>query len=80
MWSFFRKKKPVEEEQSYWKEDFSDCVVQDYLPDFSICKCRNSGNCRYIAIYSNVFLCSHPDHKSFIPPGSEPFDPHKNLL
>jgi hypothetical protein len=30
--------------------------------------------------YSRVLLCSHPDHKSFVPPGSPRFDPHKDLL
>ena len=79
MWSIFRKKKAVKE-TSYWKEDFTDCETRDYLPDFSICRCKNSRNCRFISIYSNVFLCNHPNHKSFIPPDSEPYDPHKNLV
>lgn len=79
MWKFFRKREPVEE-TSYWKEDFSDCNARDYLPDYSICKCKSSRNCRYMSIYGTVFLCSHPEHKSFIPPGSDRFDPHKNLI
>ncbi len=79
MWSLFFKKKAVEE-KSYWKEDFSDCVALDYLPDYSICKCKTSYNCRYVARYSRVVLCSHPDHKSFIPEDSERFDPHKDLI
>jgi len=79
MWQFFRRKKIIEE-TSYWKADFSDCEARDYLPDYSICKSKSSHNCRHISIYANVFLCSHPNHKSFIPPDSERFDPHKNLI
>lgn len=63
-----------------WKEDFSDCATLDYLPDYSICKCRENRNCRFVTTFAGMILCSNPKHKSFIPEGSEPFDPHKNLF
>jgi len=81
MFWFKKKKKKVEDEPvSVWKEDFSDCVTEDYLPSFSFCRCKNNPICRYAARYADVTLCSHPEHKSFIPPGSEPFDPRKGLF
>lgn len=76
---WFKKKKPVEEEHcSVWKEDFSDCVTADYLPDYSVCQTDNNTHCRYAARYAETALCSNPAHKSFIPEGAERFDPHKN--
>lgn len=79
MWWLFKKKKSEnpEEYTSIWKEDFSDCVVADFLPTYSVCQSMENRHCRYVAMYSGMTLCSHPDHKSFIPKDAVPFDPHK---
>lgn len=80
-WPFFKKRENKPEEQkSIWKEDFSDCVAIKYLPDYSVCKCKDNRYCRYVSVYAGLSLCNNPKHKSFIPEGSEPFDPHKDLL
>ena len=77
-WLFKKKKKPVEDEYvSIWKSDFSDCVTADYIPDYSVCQCGNNSNCRFVARYAGMTLCSNPNHKSFIPEGAEVFNPHK---
>ena len=78
MWPFKKKEKQELECDSIWKSDFSGCVTADYLPGYSICQCGQNSNCRYVAFYAGMTLCSHPLHKSFIPEGSEPFDPHRN--
>lgn len=79
MWWFEKKKKESEEERiSVWKEDFSKCMTADYLPNYSVCQTEDTSSCRYIAQYEGMVLCSHPEHKSFIPEGSEPFNPHAN--
>lgn len=79
MWGWFKqKKKPVEDEfVSIWKSDFSDCIVADYLPTYSVCQNEKNTSCRYVAHYAGMILCSNPQHKSFIPEGAERFDPHK---
>ncbi|VGO14364.1 hypothetical protein PDESU_02925 [Pontiella desulfatans] len=79
MWWIFgkRKKEQAPEYTSIWKEDFSDCVTSDYLPQYSVCLCGNNRSCRHLAMYAGMELCSNPNHKSYIPEGSEPFDPHK---
>jgi|GEM_PF-5877721 len=76
MWKPFSRKKPEEEKAytSIWKDDFSNCKTQDYLPSYSICCTEDNLFCRYIARYANVVLCTHPKHKTFISEGSEPFD------
>ena len=81
-WPFCKKQKdkPEEQTKSIWKEDFSDCETLEYLPDYSVCKCTDRCYCRHVAMYAGMVLCSNPRHKSFILPGSEPFDPHKNLF
>ncbi len=77
-WFFKNKKKVIEPEcASIWKVDFSDCSTRDYLPAYSFCECDNHSNCRYVALFEGMRLCGNPKHKSFIPEGSEPFDPHK---
>lgn len=76
---FRKKKKPAEKEPLIvWKEDFSDCITADYLPNYSICQNKNNASCRYIAHYSGMLLCSNPMHKRFIPDGAEPFNPHED--
>ncbi len=76
MW-WFKKKKQVEEEYvSIWKEDFSDCITADYLPSYSVCQNENNASCRHVALYAGMQLCGNPEHKSFIPEGAEPFNPH----
>ncbi len=77
MWSLFRKKARRQEEEppSIWKSDFTDCTALDYLPHYSVCMCENHRHCRHAAVYASVTLCSHPQHKSFIPKDSKPFDP-----
>jgi len=76
-WLFKRNKNMEEEgEVSMWKIDFSDCETADFLPNYSVCKCAESESCRHIAMYSGMKLCSHPEHKEFIPPDSPAFDPH----
>jgi hypothetical protein len=75
---FKKNKKPVEEEcVSIWKTDFSDCVTADYLPSYSVCQTECNTTCRYVARYAGMTLCSSPLHKSFIPEGAEPFNPHE---
>lgn len=77
MWNWFRKKRNIrdEEEVSMWKIEFSDCVCADYLPGYSVCNNENNLTCRYVARYAGMTLCSHPDHKSFIPADAKPFNP-----
>lgn len=79
MWGLFRRRKKEEELDvaSVWKQDFSDCVTADYLPEYSVCQNEDNRSCRFVAIYAGMTLCSNPNHKSFIPEGAEPFDPHK---
>ncbi|MCK4564391.1 MAG: hypothetical protein KAU94_06935 [Verrucomicrobia bacterium] len=80
MWCWFKKKRQNKGEEEYvsiWKSDFSDCVSADYLPDYSVCQNKNNATCRYVARYASMTLCSNPEHKSFIPEGAEPFNPHK---
>ena len=76
---WFRKKKKAAEEGrlSIWKEDFSDCVAADYLPNYSVCLNADNSSCRYVAHYAGMVLCSNPEHKRFIPAGGRPFDPHE---
>lgn len=79
MWWLFKKKKHDENKESLWaqwKSDFESCVAADYLPDYSVCQCEDNTSCRYLARYENMLLCSHPDHKEFIPEDAEPFTPH----
>ena len=79
MWPFgSRKKKPEEELDGFWKEDFSDCITSDYLPTYSVCRSGNNRQCRHVAMYAGMTLCGNPEHKSFIPADSQPFDPHRN--
>ena len=79
MWSWFKKKKQAESEStSVWKSDFSDCLAADYLPAYSVCQNASNRDCRYVVRYSGMTLCSHSDHKSFIPEDAEPFNPHKD--
>ena len=75
-WLFNGKKERKKERKSFWKDDFSDCSTLDYLPEYSVCTCNNNRQCRYVAMYAGVMLCGNPKHKSFIPEGSEPFDPY----
>lgn len=78
MWLVKKKKKTGKEEcVSIWKHDFSDCITSDYLPEYSVCLCQENRTCRFVAMYAGMTLCSNPEHKSFIPEGSIPFDPHK---
>lgn len=80
MWRWFNKKKQNSKEEEYesvWKSDFSDCISADYLPGYSVCQNDNNVTCRYVARYAGMILCSNPEHKSFIPEGAEPFNPHK---
>lgn len=77
MWWWRKKRKKEEPYVSIWKDDFSDCITADYLPDYSVCQCENNKSCRHIATYAGMTLCSNPDHKSFIPEGAERFDPYK---
>ena len=78
MWGWFKKKTEQKEEfYSFWKTDFSDCETSDYLPAHSVCKTEENKNCRFLTNFESMELCSHPDHKKFIPEGSEPFDPYK---
>ncbi len=75
---FKKRKKPVEEDfVNVWKSDFSDCVTADYLPEYSVCQCSENKTCRFTTRYAGMLLCSNPEHKSFIPEGAEPFNPHK---
>jgi hypothetical protein len=77
-WLFNRKKKADEPVHvSVWKDDFSDCTTKDYLPAYSVCLNDNNTHCRFVAMYAGMTLCGNPEHKKFIPEGSEPFDPHK---
>lgn len=77
-WWFKKKKKTSEDDYvSIWKNDFSDCVVAHYLPDYSVCQCEKNHSCRHVARYAGMTLCGHPDHKCFIPEGAERFNPHK---
>jgi hypothetical protein len=76
-WPGKKKREKAEEYVSVWKQNFSDCTTSDYLPTYSICLCSDNRNCRYVAMYAGMTLCSNPEHKSFIPEGSEPFNPHK---
>ena len=80
MWWIFKKRKKAGPElfTSIWKEDFSDCVTLDYLPDYSVCRCDNNKHCRHVAHYAGMTLCGNPRHKSFILAGSQPFDPGKH--
>jgi hypothetical protein len=78
MWSFFKKKNTQHEEHaSVWKSDFSDCVAADYLPAYSVCQNGNNRDCRFVVRYAGMILCSHSDHKTFIPEDAEMFNPHK---
>ena len=72
-----KKKSGNQDYVSVWKTDFSDCVASDYLPEYSVCLCKNNRSCRYVVMYAGMTLCSNPEHKGFIPEDSEPFDPHK---
>lgn len=74
---WFKRKKKSEQEAavSIWKDDFSDCVVADYLPNYSVCQNEDNMNCRYVANYAGMTLCANPQHKAFIPEGAEPFNP-----
>lgn len=75
---FKKKKKPDEEEHiSIWKDDFSDCITADYLPNYSVCQNEHNSTCRYAVHYASMLLCSNPIHKSFIPEDAEPFNPHE---
>ena len=78
MFGWLKKKREPDQEKytSIWKEDFSDCVTADYLPNYSVCQTESQTICRYCVRYESMLLCSHPDHKRFIPEGSEPFIPH----
>lgn len=77
-WPFSRKTpKEPEEPASIWKQDFSDCVTADFIPTYSVCQTLDNRRCRFVAMYSDMRLCSHPDHKRFIPSDAAPFDPHK---
>ena len=82
MWWPFSKKiqKEPDEPVSIWKQDFSDCVAADFIPTYSVCQAMNNRHCRFVAMYSGMRLCSHPEHKSFIPEDAAPFDPHKGQL
>lgn len=75
-WVKKKQKKLDDDEVSFWKENFSDCVVADYLPDYSVCQCENNRNCRYVTRYAGMLLCSNPVHKSFLPEGAACFNPH----
>lgn len=75
---FRKRKKPVADDPvSRWKNDFSDCLTADYLPSYSVCLSENNTGCRYLAHYAGMTLCSHPDHKRFIPADGRPFNPHE---
>ena len=75
MWWFKKKRMTDKEYKSIWKDDFSDCITADYLPNYSVCQNKNNMTCRFLAHYSGMQLCSNPAHKSFIPEGAEPFNP-----
>lgn len=81
MWGWFKKKRAEQavEQVSVWKNDFSDCVAADYLPGYSVCQSENNMTCRYVTRYAGMTLCSNPDHKAFIPVGSEPFNPRRHI-
>jgi len=75
-WFFnIKKRKEKEDATMVWKKNFSDCVATPYLPGYSVCHCNDSDCCRFVAKYAGMTLCSNPDHKSFIPPNSEPYNP-----
>lgn len=77
-WLFWKKKSVEQNEYvSVWKDNFTDCVTSDYLPEYSVCLSKDNRSCRFVAIYAGMTLCSNPEHKRFIPEDSEPFDPHK---
>ena len=67
MWGFWEKERGGEEFSTIWKSDFSDCVAVDYLPSYSICQKQSERACRHAIRYAGMFLCSHPDRKSFVP-------------
>lgn len=79
MWWPFKKsqKADAQKPQFMWKEDFTDCVALKYLPEYSVCKCKNNYQCRFVAMFSGLVLCCNPEHKSFIPEDSEPYDPYE---
>jgi len=77
-WPFGRNKQSeTDEPRSIWKQDFSDCVTADFIPTYSVCQTLNNRYCRHVVMYSGMKLCSHPEHKRFIPEDAAPFDPHK---
>ena len=67
MWWFKKKKHEEKESKSIWKDDFSDCIAADFLPNYSVCQNEKNGSCRHVAHYAGMMLCSNPRHKSFIP-------------
>ena len=75
MWWFKKKKVAEKEFKSIWKDDFSDCIAADYLPNYSVCQNENNSSCRFVAHYAGMLLCSNPSHKRFIPADAEPFNP-----
>jgi hypothetical protein len=79
MWWFFSKKKQQAPDQpeSIWKQNFSECLTADFIPNYSVCQTSDNRHCRFVIMYSGMTLCSHPDHKKFIPKNAPSFDPHK---
>ena len=74
MWSFSKKTRGGEEFFNDWKNDYSDCIVADYLPEYSICQNKGNAVCRFATRYAGMVLCSNPDHKNFIPERVDSFD------
>ena len=77
MWWPFGKKnqdKP-DESKSIWKQDFSDCMAADFIPNYSVCQTLDNRHCRHVVMYSGMTLCGHPEHKSFIPKDAETASP-----
>lgn len=78
MRNWFKSEKRIEKEYvNVWKNDFSDCVTSDYLPSYSFCQNEKNATCRYVARYAGATLCSSPQHKSFIPEGTERYSSKK---
>lgn len=66
-WLFGKKPEIVEDDYvSAWKTSFNDCSTEEYLPDYSVCRCSDNVYCRYLTRYSGMILCSHPKHREFI--------------
>jgi hypothetical protein len=62
-----RRKPAAGRPDSIGKDDFSGCVTAGYLPGYSVCRSEDSASCRHKVQFAGMLLCSHPDHRRFIP-------------